>query len=100
MIDLDPKMFVPLPYDFDKRLLNKVPKPKFFVNNDAFVQQHIDKDKDRKIQKIYKPKSNFFFMQKLIKSMVKAWTKIGRTRIKMGKKIIANKQLIISRRIT
>ena len=51
MEDKDKKIYAPIKYNFDTKLMNKIPKPKYFVNLDVFIQQHCNEDTEKRINK-------------------------------------------------
>ena len=44
MVDKDRKIYTPIIYNFDTKLMNKIPKPKYLINSNVLIQQHCNED--------------------------------------------------------
>ena len=49
--------------------MNKIPKPKYFINSKLLIQQHCNEDMEKIISKYLNHKSSLFFSQKVIKTI-------------------------------
>ena len=67
MGDKDKKIFVSIIYNFDTKLMSKIPKVKYFINSYVFIQQHCNEDMEKIISRYLNHKSNLLFPQKVIK---------------------------------
>ena len=63
--DNDKKIYAPIIYNFDTKLMNKIPKPKYFKNSNVLIQQHCNEDMEKIISKYLNHKSSLFFSQKI-----------------------------------
>ena len=65
--DKDKKIYAPILYNFDTKLMDKMPKPKYFINSNVLIQQHCSEDMEKIISRYLNHKSSLLFPQKVIK---------------------------------
>ena len=69
MEDKDKKIYAPILYNFDTKLMNKIPNPMYFINSNVLIQQHCNENMEKIISKYLNHKSSLFFSQKVIKTI-------------------------------